>query len=233
MYTNYAVIHIAPYKKAAYEQAVSFRKRGFTYSEIAKICNVSKATVSNWLRHEDFSQVVSIANKKRAITDNKKRLALINKARVTERQVSYAAAKRVAATEFKHYRHSPLFIAGITAYMTSGDLNTPHQIRVSSANVVTQQIIIAFVKEFLGVDRSDIHVWLSLSSLHDEVICMKWWIRKTGVLASSFYKNQIISTIHRGEPLHFGVLNTIIGSTLLKTKLTVWVSLFKKELKIR
>ena len=44
------------YKQAAYEQAVAFRKRGFTYSEIAKICNVSKGTVSNWLRHETFSQ---------------------------------------------------------------------------------------------------------------------------------------------------------------------------------
>jgi transcriptional regulator with XRE-family HTH domain len=51
------------YKQEAYEQALAFRRRGFTYSEIAKICNVSVSTLSNWLRHESFSKAVAADNK--------------------------------------------------------------------------------------------------------------------------------------------------------------------------
>ncbi len=69
------------YKQDAYDQALAFRRRGFTYSEIAKICNVSVSTLSNWLAHEPFSKQVAHDNNDKAIAQNTKRLALINKAR--------------------------------------------------------------------------------------------------------------------------------------------------------
>ena len=54
-------------KEEIYKQAVEFRKRGFTYSEIAKICGVSKSTVSNWLSKKKFSKEIAKDNAQKAL----------------------------------------------------------------------------------------------------------------------------------------------------------------------
>jgi len=219
------------YKQAAYKEAVAFRKRGFTYSEIAKICNVSKGTVSNWLRHETFSQDVAKSNTSRAVAENKKRLALINKARVAERRHQYREIVRLAEIEYKNYRSSPLFISGLTLYLTEGDHKNNQIIRLSSSSPLIQRSFIRFLTNYLGVDKHAIHYWLLLYPDHDEVTCMKQWCKKVGLSPAQFYKNQVVTGRAQKPTLHFGVLNTIIGSTLLKKKLMHWVSLLEKELK--
>ena len=221
---------VTHYKQEAYEQAVAFRKRGFTYSEIAKICAVSRGTVSNWLKHEAFSKVVAKDNREKATADNTKRLALINKARKTERKNQYEAIEKSATTEYKHYRTSPLFTAGLTLYMALGDRTDEHMIRMTSNLSDMHRIFIQFALEYLGVEKSALHIWLLLYPDLDEVVCMKHWIKKTGLNASHFYKNQVVQSRSNKPTLHFGVGNTIIGSTLLKRKLEKWLELAIKDL---
>jgi transcriptional regulator with XRE-family HTH domain len=218
------------YKQEAYEQAFAFRRRGFTYKEIAKICNVSVSTLSNWLKAEPFSQQITTANTKRATLENTKRLALINKARTTERKSQYAAIAKLAETEYKHYRTSPLFIAGLMLYVSAGDLDTSRLIRLSTNRPELHRIFIKFATTYLGVEKNTIRFWLLLYPDLDEVACMKHWCKKTGLSVSQFYKNQVIQGRSQKRTLHFGVGNTIIGSTLLKRKLAKWMELASKEL---
>lgn len=218
------------YKQEAYEQAVAFRRRGFTYAEIAKICNVSKGTVSNWLRHESFSKVVAKDNQKQAVVQNTKRLALINKARVAERKHQYNDAIRSAETEYQHYRQSPLFIAGLSQYRAIGDMTDARLIRLSSSRPELHQLLIRFVTTYLGVPKSSLRFWLLLYPDLDEVKCMKHWCKQTSLSPAQFHKNQVIQGRSAGKTLHFGVGNTIIASTLLKKKLTTWVMLLNSEL---
>ncbi len=222
---------VGTYKQEAYEQAVSFRKRGFTYAEIAKICNVSKGTVSNWLRHEIFSQGVAVQNKKLAVQQNKKRLELINKARVAERKHQHAEIVRLAEIEYKNYRTSPQFIAGIMVYMTVGDRHNTRTIRLTTSRPELHRLFITFLLSYLGAEKKAIHCWLLLYPEHDEVRCMKYWCRQTTISPAQFYKNQVIQGRGQKQTLHFGVLNIIIGSTLLKKKLETWVKLLEKDTK--
>ncbi len=222
---------VRPYKGEAYEQALAFRRRGFTYTEIAKICSVSRGTVSNWLKHEPFSKVVAKDNKKQAVAQNTKRLALINKARVAERKHQYSEITRLAEVEFKNYRSSPLFIAGLTLYMTAGDQENPRLIRLSGSRPQLHKLFLRFLTGYLGVPKASIRFWLLLYPDLDEVACMKHWCQKTTLSPAQFYKNQVITGRAGKETLHFGVGNTIIASTLLKKKLSHWVTLLEKELK--
>jgi len=218
------------YKQAAYEQVIAFRQRGFTYTEIAKICNVSRGTVSNWLHPEPFSQLVAEANKKRAIVDNTKRLALINKARVSERKQQYVTAERTAVTEYQHYRASPLFVAGVVLYMTEGDLDHPHLIRLSNSRADLHKLFISFARSYLGVEKTAIRCWLLLYPGLTEEDCLKYWSKQIGVPLTQFHKTQTVKGRHTKQILHFGVGNTIICSTLLKRKLQKWIALAKKDL---
>ena len=218
------------YKKAAYEQAIAFRKRGFTYTEIAKICAVSRGTVSNWLAKEGFSQQIAQSNKERAYKENAGRIKLVNKARMAERNAKYKDILRIAETEYKHYRSSPLFISGLTLYKCIGDKANSNLIRFTNYNPDLHRLFLKFSLEFLGIEKTELKFWLLLYPTHDEIKCMKYWSKKTGISVGNFYKNQTVENRSNKETLHFGVGNTIIGNTLLKKKLIHWVELLTKDL---
>jgi len=218
------------YKKESYEQAISFRKRGFTYAEIAKICGVSLGTVSAWLKNEPFSQMIAKDNAAKAIITNKARLALINKARMSERRKQYNEIVRLAEIEYTHYSTHPLFIAGLMLYVSEGDNRGSHLIRLANSRPDMHRIFIRFLTTYLGVEKKNIRFWLLLYPDLDEVTCMKHWTKKTGLSVGQFYKNQVIQGRSKKRTLHFGVGNTIIGSTLLKKKLFRWIELSMKEL---
>jgi transcriptional regulator with XRE-family HTH domain len=213
-----------------FEQALQFRARGFTLEEIAKICDVSKGTVSKWLKNNDISDSVTKQNKKRAGQENAKRLKLMSKTREVERVKRYREVVRSAETEFRHYKDAPLFIAGVMIYMTQGDRKSTHQIRVSGIEQKSHRIFITFAQQYLGVDKNDIHFWILLYKGQSEEVAMKRWKATTRLPYTQFYKNQYINSQKTKETLHFGVGNTIIGSTVLKHKLNRWIELMLKEL---
>ena len=214
-----------------YEQAVQLRKRGFTLAEIAKYCDISKSTASKWLQNKAFSAQVTKQNKKRAGAQNAKRLSLIHKARGVERAARYREAARGAETEYKHYKKDPLFIAGLMLYVGEGDNKHQRLIRIANARMEVHRIFIRFVVEYLGVQKSQIRFWILLYPDLREEVCMKKWKQATGLPYSQFYKNQVIQGKSKKRTLHYGVGNTIIGSTVLKCKLNRWIELALADLK--
>ncbi len=211
-----------------YNQAVEFRKRGFTYFEIAKICGVSKSTVSNWLSKKRFSKTIAKENAERAARDNKKRMQLLNKARQAERTTRYNEAVRSAETEFKHYKNSPLFVAGLSVYMSAGDLKHRSQIRLTTNKPELHRIFIKFVTEYLGVEKKNLSFWLLLSGKTPLEKTMKQWSKQISLSPAYFGKTQFINPDVKGLQSSTG--NTIIGSTVLKHKLNRWIELIQKEL---
>lgn len=213
-----------------YEQAMALRKRGFTLEEVAKYCAISKSTASEWLKNKAFSSHVTIQNKKRAGVENAKRLKLINKARGVERVKRYQEALKNAETEFMHYQKDPLFIAGVMLYLAEGDTKHPGSIRVTNSKMDVHRIFIKFALAYLGVEKTKIHFWLLLYPEHNEEKCMKKWHKTIGLPYTQFYKNQVIQGNLSKSTLHYGAGNTIIGSTVLKQKLTRWIELTAKKL---
>ncbi len=216
--------------KEKFDQALQFRKRGFTLEEIAKICEVSKSTVSKWLKNNVISGEITKQNKKRAGQENAKRLKLISKTRSKERLHRYQEVIRSAEVEFKHYKTSPLFIAGLMTYASLGDVTGERSIRLTTARMMPHKAFISFAVEYLGVPKNKIKLWLFLYTDHNEETCMKKWHKASTLPYSQFHKSQIIQGKPKHKTLHHGVGNTIIGSTVLKHKLIRWIELMQKDL---
>jgi transposase-like protein len=210
--------------------ATQYRKRGYSYSEIAKICGVSKGTLSNWFAKKAFSKRVMAENTARSGRANAKRLQLINKARQKDRIRTYDTALKVADTEYRHYRHNPLFMAGLMLYLADGDRSPSPTIRLSTTSIPVHTLFRRFAKQFLTVHSEDIRFWLLLYPQQSESDCVKIWSKNLKVRPEQWYKNQKIASRSTKEALHFGVGNTIIGSTLLKKKLLYWIEKATKEL---
>ena len=214
------------------EQAIQFRKRGFTLEEIAKICDVSKSTVSKWLKNNPNSIEITKQNKRRAGQENAKRLKLMNKTRSRERILRHKEVEFSAATEFKHYKNNPLFISGVAIYASLGDMTDSRVIRLTTARMESQKTFVSFAVEYLGVPKNKIKLWLLLYTDHNEEACMRKWHKATTLPYAQFHKNQVIKGNPKRKTLHHGVGNTIIGNTVLKRKLIRWIELMQKELTI-
>lgn len=213
-----------------YQKARDFRKRGFTYSEIAKIVGVSKSTLSNWFAGKAFSKKVRQDNEVRARRDNIKRIGILNKYRTLERQKRYQEAIKSAEVEYKHYKSSPLFIASLMLYASDGADGTNYLIRLTNSKPESHRIFIKFAVEFLGVKHEDVRFWLLLYPDLSVNECKKVWSKTIKLPESQFYKTQVIQVKNRKSALHNGVGNTIIGNAYLKRKLMRWIELASKEL---
>ncbi len=215
-----------------YKQVLEFRKRGFTYSEIANIVGVSKSTVSNYVSKKKFSKAVAKDNAQKAARANKKRMTLLNKARKAERNARYHEALHTAQTEFKHYKHSPLFIAGLSLYLADGNQKDPTRIRISSTNAQLHRIFIHFLHDFLGVEPKEVTFIATLYEGMDEIKEMKWWSRNIKLSVSHFGKTQFLKTTtkHHTSPKNHGTGTTILDNTFQKKKLIKWLELLAKEI---
>lgn len=213
--------------KEKYEQAITLRKRGFTLEEIAKICEISKSTASKWLKNQAFSTLITKQNTKRAGQENAKRLNLIAKARGVERKRRYADAATSAKVEFAHYQSNPVFMSGLAAYIAAGDINDDMVIRFSHISPELHRLFVRFGQEFLGIPKQKMHIWLQLYPGVSEEIAMKKWSKITGLPYGQFYKTQFVNKNSK-RTLHYGVGNTIIGSTHNKQKLKTWIEMAKK-----
>ena len=212
------------------DQAIRLRERGFTLQEIAKVCDVSKSTISKWLAGSDISARVTKQNKRRAGLANVNRLKLINKARNIEREKKYQEAVIEAEVSFKHYRKDPLFIAGLMLYIGEGDNKDRAKIRIANSRASVHRIYIDFMVAYFGIERSKIRFWVLLYPDLSEGACMKYWSKALKLPYSQFYKNQVIQGKSKKRTLQFGVGNTIIVSTVLKYKLNRWIELAEKDL---
>ena len=215
-------------KEAEYRQAVQMRKRGFTYVEIAETVGVSKATVSNWLKDEVWSEEIFKNHKRRAAKENSKRIRILNKTKQNQLEKQYEALERTARTEYKHYKLSPAFTAGLALYRALGDVDSTGYIRLSSQRIPVHRQFIAFAREYLGVPREKVRFWLLLYSTHDPETISRKWSKEIRLPLHRFSRYQVSKTATRKRVLHDGVGNTIIGDTLLKRRLLVWVKLASK-----
>jgi len=217
-------------KSSEWAQVKEFRKRGFTYGEIAKIVGVSKSTVSLWLSRETWSQSITNDNQKRAAHENGKRISLLNTARGNQNIKLYKAAERSAELEFKHYKKDPHFIAGVAIYLTQGDVSPSGSIRLTSVRKDVHRLFITFALEYLGVSREKIRFWLLFSPQHKPLASSRAWAKILKLPLAQFHKYQVGEQSQKKTTLHDGVGNTIIGDTVLKKKLMKWVELASKEL---
>jgi hypothetical protein len=211
-------------------QAIELRQRGFTYKEIAKYTNVSVSTLSLWLRNEEWSHKITEDNQKRVARDNSKRISLLNKARGNQYKKLYAEAERSAVIEYKHYRQSPLFMAGLMLYVGEGDNSDNHVIRIANARMDVHRIFIKFSMEYLGVSREKIRFWVLLYPDLEPEKCSRAWSKALKIPLSQFHKYQVIEGRSKKRTLHSGVGNTIIGGTVLKKRLLKWIQIATKEL---
>ena len=207
------------------EKAFELRRAGNSYKGIEKLLGVSRSTLSEWFRNEEWSKNVKTLNTDKHILISTSRLLKMNEARKIMLEKKYRAVEEEAIHEFEINKNDPLFMAGLMLYAGEGDKITRNLTRLSNVEFYLHLVFIRFSEKFLKVDRKNIKVWLLLYPDHEIEKCIDIWSEKLKISKANFNKSQIIQGKEKFKKLQYGVGNSIISSTSLKKKVLKWLEL--------
>ncbi len=208
-------------------QAFELRKQGKTYREIEKLLNVSRSTLCEWFKNQEWSKHIKKSNTKKQVRVSIENLNKMNDARRVMLEKKYKNILEEAEKEFQTYKNDPLFMAGLMVYAGEGDKSSRNLIRISNSEFYLHLVFIRFSERFLNIGRDKIKVWLLLYPDLEIENCINIWSEKLKISRLNFNKSQIIFGKSKMRRLQYGVGNSIISSTSLKKKVMKWLELCK------
>jgi len=202
------------------DKALRLRKQGKSYSEICKKINVSKGTLSLWLRDIGLTakQIAELKGRQKSRYEGAKanqRKRIEN----TERIISESKQ------EVRFLYKNPLFLAGLMLYWAEGDKSETLE-RVGFSNSDPEMIILAmrWFREVCRVPEEKFRIGLFVHELHCRKDVENYWSEIANVPLSQFHKTYVKPTSlgHRRNILYNGTCSVIINNKELFRKIKGW-----------
>ena len=200
--------------------AIQLRKEGHSYPKILKTVNVSKSTLSLWLRDIDLTP------------QQQKKL-------LRGREISrYAAAKkkkelRILKTneiikkgkeEIKDFIDNSLFTTGLALYWSEGAKNSSESVRFANSDEFMIKLIMRWFREICNVPEKKFRVQVHMHELHCSSDLEGYWSRVTGIPSNQFYRTYVKKTSlgQRRNILYNGTCSVTISNKELFRKIMGW-----------
>ena len=214
------------------QQATVLRKSGMSYSDIKDRMVVPRSTLSKWFTDQKWSNDIATQCIDKARNSAAIRLTVLNAVRGNRLKKIYEDARQDAFADFAELKYHPLFIAGVMAYWSHGDMTSPHKVSISSMDENIIRIFRLFLENICSVKNIRIQLALSRDFSREEEI-KGFWVEKCDLEAKNFIK-----TIHLkqkrvkklGNRPYYGVCNLIVNSAYLKNKILKWIELMSAEI---
>ena len=208
-------------------EAFKLRKEGKTYREIEKMLIISRSTLCDWFKDEEWSKHIKKSNINKQIIRSREHLLKMNTARKIMLEKKYKKVTEDAEKEFEIYKNDPLFTAGLMIYAGEGDKRSRNLVRISNSEFYLHLVFISFSEKFLGIKKDKIKFWLLLYHDHNIKELIEIWSKKLKINKLNFYKSQVIIGREKVKKLQYGVGNSIISNTSLKKKIIKWLELYE------
>ncbi len=211
------------------EFVIKLRREGKSYREIQNEINISRSTLCNWFKNEEWSKHIKYKNNQNNISLSKERLLLLRSARNKTLEEKYRLVELEAEKEFEIFKIDPLFMAGLMIYAGEGDKRSRNGSRISNSEFYIHKIFIKFAEKYLYIPRSNIKIALILYPDLDIGACINKWSKEMDIPISNFHKTQIIKGKEKTKKLQYGVGISIISNiVVVKKKILKWLDLSSK-----
>lgn len=206
--------------------AFKLRKDGKSYREIQKELGVSRSTLCDWFKNEEWSRHIKNLNTNNNSLINPERLKLLHEGRRKMLKDKYSEAENQAEKQFHVFKKDPLFTAGLMIYAGEGDKRSDHMSRISNSEFYIHKIFIQFAEKYLDINRENIKIGLILYPDLDITTCLNKWSAELNIPKSNFYKTQIIRGKEKTKKLQYGVgISIISGIVVVKKTILKWLEL--------
>ena len=211
--------------------ATKLRKKGVCYNKISRELGIPKSTLCYWFKNKLWSQEIKKELSRKALYIAKKRLRLINKARIEKWKRWREEHRQIARKEFSCLKKDPLFLAGLMLYWGEGDSKMENGlVRLSNTDSEMIRLFVGFLHRCCGVPREKIKAKLILYPDLNEEIGKKYWSKNAQIPSRQFRKTQFIYGKHPTRRLAHGICDVYVCSRGLKEKIFTWLKLYQQEL---
>ncbi len=178
------------YSSKIKKEAVTLRKQGFFYSEIAQELDIAKSTAYAWTKDIKLSSNgIDFSNHKIRNTqrDNINKLATINKERKLARdQEITLSARNIAKNINLDISHKKLVCSMLFWCEGGKDISAGIQFANSDPNMV--RIFMGYLRECFDLDESKFRALIHLHSYHDALTQTEYWSQVTKIPINQFHK---------------------------------------------
>ena len=172
-------------------KAIALRESGKSYSDILKTINVSKGTLSLWLRDIELTSEQKIKLIEGQDIGRMKASKNRQKARIEKTQSIAFEAKN----EVKELMRNPLFLSGLMLYWAEGDKSELHEhVKFTNADPKMIALMMQWFRRFCKIPEERFRACIHIHSLHVKKNIENYWSHITGIPFSQFYRTQIKKT---------------------------------------
>ncbi|PIR85189.1 hypothetical protein COU15_02155 [Candidatus Kaiserbacteria bacterium CG10_big_fil_rev_8_21_14_0_10_45_20] len=204
--------------------AIRMREKGMSYSQIKEHLQVSKSTLSLWLRHMPLSE-----QRIRELRDHSEQR--IEKTRETKRKKKLQRIRSVyseAVKDIGKVSKRELYIAGFFLYWGEGVKADPYTTMFTNTDPAMVKCFIQWIA-LLGVKKSDLKVYLHVYSDMDIPQIITFWSNELNIPQSSFRKPYVKKSVagkqknYKGR-FGFGTCNIYVRNRDIREKIIMSIA---------
>jgi len=208
-------------------KVMALRKLGKTYSEIRKIYNIPKSTLSDWLKGVKMSLKERKRLQKRAYKNWRRAVEANAKRKMEERRKIRLEIENNAKKEIKKIEINDLKPIGAALYWAEGGKNR-NQLRFSNSDPAIIKVITKFFCKVCKIPKEKIKARVHIYPGMDYQKCLNFWSKITKLPKSNFHPPQIqISRASKGKrprnTLPYGTLHLTVTNTELACRVKGWI----------
>lgn len=211
------------------EKAFALRGEGKSYRAIHAELGVPMSTLSKWFSGNDWSEGLRRKLVRAGSETRVARMRELNRVRGDRLAKLYERGREEAAGEFERLRHDPLFIAGVSLYLSGGDRKSGDRLRFSTGDMEMGKLYLEFLRRSLGVPQDRVRASLMVYPGQDEQSNRRFWGFALGP-GVKFTKSSVVPGRFDARKLSYGICSFTVSSAYLKVKMLEWVKLLPKRL---
>jgi len=199
--------------------ARQLRKKGKSYSEILEKINVSKSTLSLWLRD------IPLTKQQRNNLEGRNKSRYLGSKKNQQKRIELT--KKIifeSKDEAKMLINNKLFLAGVMLYWAEGTKRGGEIISFSNADPNMINLMMEWFRDICLVPEEKFRIQVHIHTLHKKVNTKKYWSELTGVPLKQFHKLIIKETSlrHRKNKLYYGTCCIRVCDVKLFRKIMGW-----------
>lgn len=206
------------------QKAISYRKKGYSYSMINKILKLPKSTLSGWLKdiefipNEEVLQRVGLCIKKLTIYSQKKAL---------ERQKIRKGIQYKGKEQIKKLSLENLRFVGAILYLAEGG-KKQKEVKLTNSDPRVIRLTINWLTQVCGVSINDIQARVHMYPDNSETKSISYWSEISKIPKNQFQKTQVDTRIKKSKYKHgllpYGTLHIRVRKSCdLYHKIMGWV----------
>lgn len=209
-------------KEVDQREAIRLRELGYSINLISERLNVSKSSVSVWVRNVDVPE-----DKLARLKRNSNSRQTVEKRRTTRlknEKIKRDLVIEDAKQSIPRIDNLNLWLIGVMLYWAEGG-KTQRLVRFSNGDPEMIKIMMEFFRKICSVPESKFRGYIHIHPHLDYKVAEKYWSGVTDIPLKQFFKTYRIqnkSSQNKKDTLPYGVLDIYVMDTKLFYKITGW-----------